>query len=295
VADSLSDALNRDVADAVLIAVPHHLHVPLVAQAAAAGLHVLVEKPLAIDVAGARQAIHVAARAGVQLSVCFPFRYEPAIRLAAQLIEMGALGAIRGANVLFHADKPDSYWIGGFSGRATSDWRALRSKAGGGVLIMNLTHYVDFIRHLGKVELRSVSGVARTEPGAEVEESVALAAMLDSGGLATLSASAATRGAPPNRFELWGEYGTVRLEPDPAIYTERAISGLTPGRWTALAPGAVDESRRTLIERFAAAILSGGTPDVTPGDALAVQEFVAAAYRAIETGTPIAVDPGLAA
>jgi 2-desacetyl-2-hydroxyethyl bacteriochlorophyllide A dehydrogenase len=295
VADSLSDALNREIADAVLIAVPHHLHAPLAAQAAAAGLHVLVEKPLAIDVAGARQAINVAASSGVQLSVCFIYRYDPAVRLAARLLEAGALGAIRGANVLFHADKPASYWVGGFSGRATSTWRSYRSTAGGGVLIMNLSHYVDMIRHLAKVELRSVAGAARTESGAEVEESVALAVTLDGGAVASLSASAATRGAPANRFELWGEHGTVRLEPDPAIYTERAIPGLVPGRWTPLAPGAPDHSRRTLIERFADAILAGSTPDVTPGDGLAVQEFIAAAYRAIETGTPTTLECGLAA
>jgi 2-desacetyl-2-hydroxyethyl bacteriochlorophyllide A dehydrogenase len=287
VASSLSEALDPGRADAVFISTPHDLHVPLAVQAAEAGLHVVVEKPLAADLVGAEEAAAAAAAAGVELSVCFSFRYDAGVRLARRLVEAGALGPLRGATVLFHADKPPSYWLGGFSGRATSDWRMSRARAGGGVLIMNLTHYVDLLRHVAGAEPAWVAGTARTDEGAEVEDAVALSVGFRGGAIGTFAGSASTRGTPDSRFEIWGETGTLRLTPDPAIYTERAVDGVPVGQWCRLAPGAHEDERRVFVERFAQAVRDGRSPDVTPGDALAVQAFIEAAYRAVESGDKV--------
>ena len=288
-ADSLEQALDPGRADAVFLSVPHDLHVALTVRAADAGLHVVVEKPLATDLAGAREAVSATDSAGVALSACFPFRYEAHVQTAARLIRAGALGELRGATVAFHADKPPSYWLGGFSGRAPSDWRASRRRAGGGVLIMNLTHYIDQIRHLAGGEPAWVAGCARTDEGAEVEDAISLAVGFLGGAVGSVSASASTRGAPANRFEIWGDLGTVRLEPDPAIYTERAVGGIAPGRWTPLVEDATDRSREVFVERFCSAVGAGRTPDVSPADSLAVQAFVDAAYRAVESGESVAI------
>jgi predicted dehydrogenase len=288
VAPSLEAALDRSRVDAVFLSVPHDAHVSLAVRAAEAGLHVAVEKPLAADLAGAERAVAAAAAAGVALSVCFPFRYEPAVLTARALVCAGALGPLRGATVVFHADKPPSYWRGGFSGRASSDWRGRRDRAGGGVLIMNLTHYVDFIRFVTGVEPEWVS--ARTDPGAEVEDAVALSVGFEGGAVGTISGSASTRGIPPNRFELWGEVGALRIEPDPAVYTDRALDGVATGRWVSLPRDAGDDPRRIFVERFADAVLRGRPPEVTADDGLAVQSFVDAAYRSIRDKCPIRLD-----
>jgi predicted dehydrogenase/NADPH:quinone reductase-like Zn-dependent oxidoreductase len=286
----LEAALDARRVDAAFLSVPHDLHASLVARCAAAGLHVVVEKPLAVDLAGAEEAVAAAAAAGVTLSTCFSFRYYDAVRAARALADAGALGAFSGATVAFHADKPPSYWMGGFSGRAASDWRASRARAGGGVLIMNLTHYVDLIRHLTGTEPEWVAGTARTQPGAEVEDAIALSVGFTGGAVATISGSSSTRGAPPNRVELWGEDGTVRLEPTAEAYTERAVSGLPAGRWTPLPVEGVDETRRAFVEAFAAAVARGAEPDVTPADGLAVQRFVDAAYRAVASGDAVTLE-----
>jgi predicted dehydrogenase len=230
----------------------------------------------------------------VALSTCFSYRYYDAVRAARALADAGALGPFRGATVAFHTDKPASYWTGGFSGRAASDWRASRERAGGGVLIMNLTHYVDLLRHLTGAEPEWVAGTARTEPGAEVEDAIALSVGFTGGAVATISGSASTRGGPPNRVELWGRDGTVRLEPKAEAYTERAVPGLPAGRWTPLPVEAVDRTRRTFVEQFAAALARGAEPDVTPADGLAVQRFVDAAYRAVASGDAVSLE-GVAA
>jgi predicted dehydrogenase/NADPH:quinone reductase-like Zn-dependent oxidoreductase len=287
---SLTEALDPARVDAVLLSVPHDLHLPLVEQAAAAGLHVVVEKPLAVDLASARACVEAADKAGVVLSVCFPYRYEAAPAAAHALADAGAIGAFRGAAVLFHADKPPSYWHGGFSGRARSDWRASRARSGGGVMIMNLTHHVDLLRHVTGCEALEVTAHVRRELGQEVEDGVVATVRFDGGAIGTLSASASTRGAPPSRVELWGELGTLQLEPEPRVYTDVALPGVLSGRWNTLPTDPVDE-RTVYVERFASAVLEGREPDVTGEDGVAVQALVEAVYRSAESGGPEQVEP----
>jgi predicted dehydrogenase len=208
---------------------------------------------------------------------------------ARELVAAGALGEPHGMTVAFHADKPESYWVGGFSGRSPSGWRASAARAGGGVLIMNLTHYVDFLRHVAGLEPVRVAAATRTEPGAEVEDGVTIAVEFEGGALGSISGSASTRGAPPSRFELWGEIGSLRLEPEPAVYTESARAGVAPGRWSALPEDGDVDPRRVFVERFAAAVLRGEPPEAGAADGLAVQAFVDAAYRSARDGIPVDV------
>jgi predicted dehydrogenase len=285
---SVEEALDPSRVDAVVLSVPHDLHTPLVVQAAAAGLHVLVEKPLSVDLDGARAAAEAARAAGVRLAVCFPFRYETHVVAARVLVSRGVLGPLRGAAVVFHADKPAAYWHGGFSGRASSDWRSSRARAGGGVLIMNLTHHLDLLRHVAGFTPVEVSAVARTLPGQEVEDAVAVTARSAEGAVATLLGSASTRGAPASRLEVWGDTGTLQLEPEPRVYTERAVPGVVPGRWNALPTDPVDE-RTAFVERFAAAVLEDRPVDVGAEDGLAVQAVVEAVYRSLASHRPEAV------
>jgi 2-desacetyl-2-hydroxyethyl bacteriochlorophyllide A dehydrogenase len=287
----LDDVLDRGQVDAVVLSVPHDMHAPLAVRAIEAGLHVVVEKPLAVDVPSAERIVEAAERSGVVLSVCFPFRYEPAPVAARALVQAGALGRFRGAAVVFHADKPASYWLGGFSGRAISDWRSSRERAGGGVLIMNLTHHLDLIRHVARCEIETVSATARTDDGADVEDSIAVTVTFRGGGIGTLLGSASTRGKPGTRFEMWGEDGTIQLEPDPRLYTDRALPGVRTGRWNALPVAPAVDERRVYLERFAAAVLAGAPPDITAADGMAVQACVDGVYRSARAGgVPVWLD-----
>ncbi len=290
VVPTLEQALDKNLVDAVFLSVPHDLHASMIAEAADRGLHILIEKPLAVDMPSAEAAVHAAKAAGVALSVCFPYRYEAAPAAAIELVRGGALGELRGASVTFHADKPQSYWHGGFSGRSTSDWRMSAERSGGGVMIMNMTHFIDLLRHISGSEIAEVFAVAEVRPGQEVEDQIAVTARFDGGAVGTLVGSASSRGIPQSRIEIWGEHGTVELGAKSRIYTERALSGLLTARWNEL-PGEEIDVRRIFVERFAAAVLEGREPDVSARDGLAVQAFVDAVYRSVASGRPEAVAP----
>ena len=293
-AGSIDEVFDSEAIDAVFLSVPHDLHAPMVERAAEAGLHVIVEKPLASDIAGAKRAIAAASGAGVALSVCFPFRYEPKIVAARALAEAGALGELRGATIVFHADKPPAYWSGGYSGRASSDWRARRDRAGGGVFIMSVTHFIDFLRHVAGAETEIVSSIGRNDEGIEVEDSISIAVGFAGGGVGTMFGSASTPGAPSTTFEMWGDLGTIRLEPDATVFTERAVAGVTPGRWCALPADDGSDPRTIFVERFVDAVIAGEEPEVSAADGLAVQAVVEAAYRSMESGRSVTIAEVLA-
>jgi 2-desacetyl-2-hydroxyethyl bacteriochlorophyllide A dehydrogenase len=284
--------LERNDVDAVLLSVPHHSHAPLGAEAAAAGKHVIVEKPLANNLMAGIELAKATDRAGVALSVCFPQRYQPNVVVARKLIADGALGEFGGLLLNFFMDKPSSYWVGGFSGRAHSSWRGSRQQAGGGVLIMNLSHYIDLERHLTGVEADVL--VARTqivEPTAEVEDSVSVSVHYANGALGSLFATTVLRGAEPTAdLRLWGPDGHIAVEPEPLVYTLRALNGLRTNRWQSFGRLPQANTRAIFFSRLATAIDRGEPPEVSADDGLAVQAFIEAAYRSSESGQT--VSPG---
>lgn len=284
-AGTIEEAFDRERIDAVFLSVPHDVHTPLIQRAAAAGLDIIVEKPLAHNLQAAMDAAEAARAAGVTLSVCFPYRYEPAAATALALVKAGALGTLRGASLTFHADKPQAYWQGGFSNRANSDWRTIAERSGGGVLIMNLTHFIDLLRHLAACEVTEVSAAARFDPGKDVEDQIAVQALFEGGAVGTFFGSATTAGVPSTRLEIFGDHGTIDLGPEPRVFTRKALTGVQSGRWNALANEEIDV-RPIFIERFVDAVQQRREPDVTVADALAVQAIVEAVYRSVRSGRP---------
>ena len=283
---SLDAMLDRDDVDAVLLCVPHHLHAPLAVDAARAGKHVVVEKPPANDLAAAAAMVAAATEAGVTLSVCFPHRYEPKALVAQRLIRDGALGELEGATIKLFLDKSLGYWIGGYSGRSQSDWRRSRELSGGGVLIMNVSHYVDLLRHLSGLEVEEVAGFMRAGADVgEVEEIASITLRFSNGAVGSVLSGSAVRGHYSTEFRLWGREGHVALEPEPEVFTLRALDGVRTGGWRGFGELPAYDMRAAYFTRLATAIARGEEPDVRPGDALAVQAIMEAAYRSSESGS----------
>jgi predicted dehydrogenase len=81
--------------DVVHICTPNNLHLPLAEAALAAGKHVICEKPLALDAAGAQRLVDVAAESGLQAAVPFVYRYYPTVREARDRVASGKTGSLR--------------------------------------------------------------------------------------------------------------------------------------------------------------------------------------------------------
>jgi phthalate 4,5-cis-dihydrodiol dehydrogenase len=154
--------------DAVYIATPTHLHTQHVLVAAAAGKHVIVEKPLATSLADADRMIEAVDRAGVHLIVGHSQSYEPPIRAMRDLIRSGEIGRLRMISGWYFND-----WL--YRPRLPGE---LDTAQGGGVVFRQGAHHFDIARLLGGGLVRSVRAMAGMWDAARATEG-SYAAFLD--------------------------------------------------------------------------------------------------------------------
>lgn len=93
--DSAEEMVRDPGIDVVHICTPNHLHLPLAEAALAAGKHVICEKPLALDAAGAQRLVDTATDSGLQTAVPFVYRYYPTLREARERVGSGQTGPLR--------------------------------------------------------------------------------------------------------------------------------------------------------------------------------------------------------
>jgi 1,5-anhydro-D-fructose reductase (1,5-anhydro-D-mannitol-forming) len=271
------EALLRDrEIDAIYDATPDALHAPHAIEAAKAGKHVLVEKPLAISVASGAEAIAAAERHGVQLGVVFNQRHEPAHQEARRLVAEGAIGEV----VLAYVQIP---LRGASTGAArTTTWRADPAMRPGGIGWSIGDHAFDTLSYLVGREIEEVAAftdATRTDP--PDERSAALLLRLSGGALGHAAASART---PFSRrpFEIHGTKGSIAIENSFAYLSgagddPRSSLTLTGERGTGIRHFEPSDCFRLEIEQFNRAIEGKGRP-MTPG-----QEGL----RAVATGEAI--------
>ena len=124
--DDMAEMLGYEALDAVVVCTPNHLHESHILAGLGAGLHVLVEKPLATDLKSVEKIVKAAAKADGVLMVGMNHRYRPdaqAVRSFVQSGELGDIASVRGSWHVFRA------------GRAQLGWRQKAELSGGGAIL----------------------------------------------------------------------------------------------------------------------------------------------------------------
>jgi len=288
----LAELLARPDLDAVTVATPAFTHADVVEQAAEAGKAVLCEKPLAADLPDADRIIAACRTAAVALATCFPLRNLGAAKWTRDLIQSGALGDVIAIRLRNLGEKQDSYWVGGYSGRTTTDWRKSKAQSGGGVIITNLSHHLDLARAMTGLEVVSVyaqTGTFATD--VEVEDLGVACLRYENGAIGTLEGASCFHGGAPepgivvlatkgqSRFGLWG--GTCD------VYLTEAAAGLPAREWTTRE--FKDSIHVAVYNDFVAAVREGRTPPITGEDGRKALETVVAIYRSARTGQPVSL------
>lgn len=270
-------------ADAAIVCAPPALHERLTCELLAAGLDVLCEKPLAIDLAGARRMVAAARRHGRLLSMASKFRFAEDVVRARSLLA----GGVVGEPVLYQNV---------FTARVDMSrrWNADAAVAGGGVLIDNGCHAADLLRYLiGPV--REVMAVeAPRIAGLPVEETVHLLARTAGDTLATIDLSWSVH-EPLEQFVLvLGSRGTLSIG-----WTRSRYKALGASEWVDFGAGyrKIDAFAAQLAD-FLSARRDGREPRISHADALASVAVTAAAYDSMRRGAwvavPAATDPAAA-
>ncbi len=174
----LDTYLNAHKPDGVIIATPNQMHLEHGAACIAAGLPVLIEKPLAENSASARKLAEHSHAAGVPLLVGHHRRHSPVIKAAKAAIDAGRLGRIVTVNAQFWLYKPDDYFD-----------VAWRRREGAGPTFINLIHDIDLLRHFCGDVVAVQARESNAVRGFDVEDSSAVILEFESGILGTVSIS----------------------------------------------------------------------------------------------------------
>ena len=164
-AEAMTDVdamLARDDLDAIVVALPNCLHAPMACRALEAGKHVLLEKPMAMNVAECQDVIKARDAADRLLQVGFVCRFAAPVQAAQQFIDSGRLGRI------YHV-RAAMYRRRGIPGLGR--WFTTREQSGGGVMIDLGPHLVDLALHLtGRPQVVSANAVATSIFGSPLYE-----------------------------------------------------------------------------------------------------------------------------
>ena len=299
----LEEALSAREVDAVFICTPHYLHAPIVEQAAAAGKHVIVEKPMGVNLEDSRRIVNVCRQARVKLSVCYCMRYWDNINIAKEFIDQGGLGKVLGTEIMMSRDRTESYLQRNTWQEVNPNWHGVKAKSGGGLFIDNFSHYLDYFGHLTGLKIKWVMAKADTFLiPADVEDTLMAVGAYSNGASCSIIAGSAIRGAGTEKNprtinslqRIWGEYGQILLEPELSLFSVKRIGEYEPGRWFRqksrrwrASTGAGIGEREDFIDAFARAVREGREPEITGEDGLRVMEVIDAVYRSARTGEKI--------
>lgn len=201
---SLTELLARSDADAVVLATPSGLHAEQAVEAAAAGRHVITEKPMSTRWQDGKRMVQACDRAGVHLFVVKQNRRNPTLQLLKRAVDGGRFGRIYMVSANVFWSRPQSYYD-------SSPWRGTW-EFDGGAFMNQASHYVDLLDWLiGPVE--SVQAYTATlARNIEVEDTGVMSLRWRTG---TLGSMAVTMLTYPKNLEgsitVIGERGTVRV------------------------------------------------------------------------------------
>lgn len=267
--DSYEDLLGADDIDAVYIPLPNDLHAEWTMKAAAAGKHVLCEKPLALSAEQAAEMAHACQGAGVKLAEAFMYRHHPTWVEAVRLVRSGSIGELQAVQSWFsyYNDDPD-------------DIRN-RPEHGGGAIMDIGCYNINASRMLFDAEPVRIEAAVRRDPVMSID--IVGSAMLEfpGGGQATFTAT--IRGEDDQRVHIVGSAGRIDLEIPFNIPPDRATRiFVTAGGDPPVAPStetmafAAQDQYTIQADLFARAILDDTPVTVPPSDAIANMRVIEA-------------------
>ncbi|HYN89644.1 MAG TPA: Gfo/Idh/MocA family oxidoreductase, partial [Ardenticatenaceae bacterium] len=203
--DDVHAMLGETRPDVAVILAPHPFHAPIAIACLQAGCHVLVEKPIAVQVAEADAMIEAAGRAGRLLAVNFQQRYRPEVRAARSLVREGRLGKLQHVEMTVAWTRTAAYYRSGA-------WRGTWAGEGGGVLMNQAPHNLDLLCCLAGMPARVVAWTRTLLHAIETEDTVQAMLEWEDGTLGSLHISTAEAGRQ-DRLEFLGTGGSLQIGP----------------------------------------------------------------------------------
>jgi UDP-N-acetyl-2-amino-2-deoxyglucuronate dehydrogenase len=299
-----NDMFRSEQLDIALIAAPHHLHLAAITDAAAAGLDVISEKPLANTLAEIDQVGAAIDRAGVRLSVMHNWMYNPDAKAVIAAVAENRIGTpflVRNESII---------GVPWRSKDPTGNWRLDAARAGGGIVIDGVYHPI----YVAEAEMqspivRAYSALSAQAAPSNVEDTALIVLEHASGGLTSIQRSHAAVGGGAGAHEVHGTEGSLRFRQSDPLVLNLIMEGKPPppppagtpampaaeiferatGSWQPLdvQPAPWWIGIQVLLERTFAAWAEGTSAPIGFDAARHVLEVVTAIYRSAERGEAV--------
>jgi predicted dehydrogenase len=279
----LGELLADPGVEAVVIATPHHLHTAAVEAAAAAGKHILLEKPMAPSLAECDRILRAAAQAPVTLMLGHTSQFAPAYRLAKAMLDAGELG-----DIVLGVSTMSKFWF-----EANRRPWHLQRATGGGMWLTAGIHCLDRLTWLVGSPVASVCaqlGVSFHDQ--EADDRGVIFLRYANGASGVVLSVGYREGAPKHLTELTCTRGMLNID---------YAGGVSVGRgeqWRAVPGSASDDwMHAALVEEwraFAAAVRSGSPPPVTGAYGRHIMAAVLAAEESSRVQAEVPVPDGFA-
>ncbi|MEL6109599.1 MAG: Gfo/Idh/MocA family oxidoreductase [Planctomycetota bacterium] len=302
--ESVDAMVRRGGVQAVMVCTPHPLHESPTVEAARAGAHVLVEKPLASTLSACDTMLRAADESNVKLGIVSQRRFlEPVQRMKAA-IDDGKIGQPILGHFVMYSWRDESYY-------ASDPWRGTWDGEGGGVLVNQSPHQLDLLQWL-MGEITEISGywANLNHPTIEVEDTAVANLRFRSGAIANLITSVSQKPGIYTKVHIHGSNGaSVGVQTDTGASFVAGMSEIVepplndlwtiPGEEDMLAEFRESDRKRfagrdatqyyhTLqIQDFLRAILEDRSPLVSGREGRTVVEMFTAIYRSNEQRRPI--------
>ena len=280
-----NEMLRTEKPEMVSIALPSGLHVAAALDCIAAGVHTLIEKPMAMSLADADKIIAATEESGVVVGVCHQNRFNVAVQKMRSAIDAGWLGQLSHGAITVRWSRGEGYY-------AQADWRG-KWESDGGTLMNQCIHGIDLLRWMLGGDLTEVYGFTerRQHPYIEAEDVGVAVLKFANGAVATVEGTVnCTEIDLEEHLSVFGSTGMIKLG---------GTSANTVDMWHIIgheddASGFAEQTENvygnghtSLFRDFAAAVQENRAPYVDVYAGRSAVETVLAIYKSAAEGKPV--------
>lgn len=285
---SIDELLSSDKIDVVCVCTPSGLHTPIAVKAANAGKHVVVEKPMALNLKQCDEIIKACENNDIKMGIISQTRLADSVIKVKEAIDKKWLGKLLAGDIYMKFYRSQEYYDSG-------GWRGTWEMDGGGALMNQGIHGIDLLQYLmGPV--KSVYAYARTMVrNIEVEDTAAALVEYKNGAIGVIEGTTSVFPGYPRRLEINGDKGSIILENLQVlkwdIKGEELPSDLTKGttsKGSSSDPKAFSiEGHVKQIKDMVSAVNNNSSPFVNPYEGRKPIEIIMAIYESSKTGRRI--------
>ena len=288
---AIEDVLSDSRVDAVYITSPHHLHAPYTTMAANAGKHVLVEKPLSLNVAEGLAMVKVCRDRGVKLGVGLHLRHHPGHIEARRLVANGTLGTIALAQSQIGGGDRGEVWPEPRAG--LRDWWTQPELVGGAFVMLALgVHAIDDLQFLLGQRVVEIAAITDGQTAERPLEDLATMCLRFDQGTIGMMCCGLRLPEFQNDVTIYGSHGKIVLSDSswPRLQGDLRVSSESVNTSVAYEPDLV-VLVTWAIEDFQRAIAEDRDPAASGVDGLNMVQVTAGMLESVKTGRTVRLEP----